>query len=325
MLSLGSLDLVFPWMVAPMAGVSDLPFRMIARRFGAPFAFTEMIDARALGHRDRRTLHMLSSGVGDRPLGVQLVGNDADYLLRAMDMLDSYDFDLLDLNAACPAPKLTRKGMGAGLLRDPEKLEDLLKAVVNRSHVPVTVKIRSGWDSGSLNAREVALRAEDAGVKALFIHGRTKVQGYSGAVDYDIIGRVKEALSVPVVACGDNVSVESVEKMFRETGCDGVALARGCLGNPWIFRELRNYFEGEGEAGTAGADEIMSVMKDHLDMVVSHYGEKRGVSSFRKFFIWYTRGLSGAKPYRDMAFRAAGRDDLLAVIAEVAGLRHSVS
>jgi tRNA-dihydrouridine synthase B len=307
-------------MAAPMAGVSDLPFRLIVRRFGAPFAFTEMIDARALSHGDRRTVHMLSSSREDRPLGVQLVGNDEKYILKAIEMLEPYDFDLLDLNAACPAPKLAKKGMGAGLLREPAKLEALLRTMAARSKVPVTVKIRSGWDDSSLNAREVSLRAEDAGVSALFIHGRTKIQGYSGSVNLGVIKEVKEALSIPVIASGDNMSVESVRKMFDETNCDGVAIARGSLGNPWIFRDLAGFWAGEFFPKMIDAGDVVRVMKDHLEMVISHYGERRGVSCFRKFFIWYTRGIAGARPFRDRAFRAAMRDELLEVIEEIEGL-----
>jgi tRNA-dihydrouridine synthase B len=305
-----------------MAGVSDLPFRVIARRFGAPLAFTEMIDARALSHKDRRTLHMLSSGEKDRPLGVQLVGNDEKYLLKAMEVLEGYEFDLLDLNAACPAPKLAKKGMGAGLLREPARLESLLEMMVQRSRVPVTVKIRSGWDGGSLNAMEVAQRACNAGVSALFIHGRTKVQGYSGAVDYGVIRDVKNASPVPVIASGDNISLAAVMKTFEETNCDGVAIARGSLGNPWIFRDIIGFFEKPvSDHDEVGAGEVVEVMRDHLDMVIDHYGEKKGVSCFRKFFIWYTRGLKGVKPYRDLAFRAVTRDDLHEVMEEVRTLR----
>ena len=244
MLTIGGLFLPFPCVVAPMAGVSDLPFRVIARRFGAPLAFTEMIDARALSHNDRRTLHMLLSDGDDHPLGVQIVGNDETYVDKALGVLEGYKFDLLDLNAACPASKLTRKGMGAALLREPNRLKGLLRLMVGRSGAPVTVKIRAGWDEASVNAREVALHAEDAGISALFIHGRTKAQGYSGTVDYRIIREVKQALKVPVIASGDNLTVPSVEKMFDETGCDGVAVARGALGQPVDIQGAEGPFRG---------------------------------------------------------------------------------
>ena len=320
MLTIGGISFPLPCVVAPMAGVSDLPFRIITRRFGAPLAFTEMIDMRALSHRDRRTLRMLRPDEDDHPLGVQLVGNDEAYLATALEVLETYQFEILDLNAACPAAKVTRKGMGAALLKEPAKLKELLRTMVRGSRTPVTVKIRAGWDSSSINAREVALCAEDAGISALFIHGRTKSQGYSGAVDYRIIREVKEALRVPVIASGDNLTVGSINRMFEETGCDGVAVARGALGNPWIFRELNSFFRDGVVRDGPDAAEITEVIKRHLVLMAQHYGESTGLSAFRKFFIWYTRGLSGAKPLRDMAFRARTTEELMDVINQVTSL-----
>ena len=300
-----------------MAGVSDLPFRLITRAFGAPMAFTEMIDARALSHNDKRTLRMLSSSPDDRPLGVQLLGNNEEHVLKAIDILDGYEFDLLDFNAACPTAKITRNGKGAALLREPRKLQYLLKMLVCRSKTPVTVKIRAGWDSDSINAKEVALYAEDAGVSALFIHGRTKTQGYSGTVDYQVIKEVKDALRIPVIASGDGVSLSFIRKMFDETGCDGVAIARGALGNPWIFKEAIRFFQNGTFCERPDIDERITIMKRHLDLLVQYYGEKKSVSCFHKFFIWYTRGLSGMKPLRDRAFRTGTIGELLSAIEEL--------
>jgi tRNA-dihydrouridine synthase B len=303
-----------PYLLAPMAGVSDLPFRIITRSFGASLAFTEMIDARAILHSEMRTRHMLTSTPDDRPLGIQLSGNDEAYLLEALEALEGYDFDLLDLNAACPVPKVTRRGKGAALLREPCRLGKLLKVLVDHAKVPVTVKIRSGWDASSVNAREVALCAEDAGVSALFIHGRTRAQGYSGTVDYRIIEEVKKALAMPVIASGDNFSVQSIKKMFDETGCDGVAIARGSLGYPWIYREVIRFFQDGTLCERPSMDERIATITNHLNLVIEHYGEKRGVSCFHKFFIWYTRGLRGTKPLRDIASRTDTKDELLKVI-----------
>jgi tRNA-dihydrouridine synthase B len=300
-----------------MAGVSDLPFRVINRSFGAPFAFTEMIEATALSQRTQRTLHRLTSTPDDRPLGIQLLGNDEGYMIKALQALDGYDFDLIDLNAACPTPQITRNGKGAALLREPHRLGKLLKTLVDHAKVPVTVKIRAGWDSASVNAREVALCAEDAGVSALFIHGRTRTQGYSGTVDYRIIQEVKKALAIPIIASGDNFSVNSVKKMFDETGCDGVALARGSLGYPWIYREVIRFFQDGTLCERPSMDERIATITLHLKLVIEHYGEKRGVAIFRKFFIWYTRGLRGTKPLRNSAFRADTQDELLTVVEEL--------
>jgi tRNA-dihydrouridine synthase B len=319
MLTIGNIMLPIPCILAPMAGVSDLPFRLINRTFGAPMAFTEMIDARALSHNDKRTLRMLSSTPDDRPLGVQLLGNSEEHILKAMDVLDGYEFDLIDFNAACPTTKITRNGKGAALLREPKKLKDILRLLVCRSKVPVTVKIRAGWDSNSINAREVALYAEDAGVSALFIHGRTKTQGYSGTVDYPVIKEVKEALKIPVIASGDGVSLSFIGKMFNETCCDGVAIARGALGNPWIFREVIRFFQNGTLCERPDINERIEIMKRHLNLLTQYYGEKKSVSCFHKFFIWYTRGLSGMKPLRDRAFRTGTRDELISAIEELRG------
>lgn len=321
MLTIGNITLPVPCMLAPMAGVSDLPFRLITRSFGAPLAFTEMVDVSGLYHMDKRTRHMLASTPDDRPLGIQLLANDVELATKALDSLEKYTFDLLDLNAACPTPKITRKGKGAALLREPRKLKELLKVLVDHSTVHVTVKIRAGWDQDSINAPDIARYAEDAGISALFIHGRTRTQGYSGTVDYRVIKEVKEAVKIPVIASGDNITVPLVRKMFDETGCDGVAIARGSLGNPWIFGEVIQFFRDGGQCARPDINERVTVMKDHLDLLFRHYGEKRGVGIFHKFFIWYTRGIPGMKPLRDRAFRTDTKEGLLNAIDELQTIR----
>lgn len=304
-------------MLAPMAGVSDLPFRLISRSFGASLAFTEMIDVRAISHRDKRTRKMLMTSPEDRPLGVQLLAADEKYIAGALDVLAEHNFDLLDFNAACPTPKVTRKGKGAALLREPRKLGAILKILVDCAKVPVTVKIRTGWDADSINAREVALYAEDAGISALFIHGRTKTQGYSGTVDYKNIKEVKDVLKIPVIASGDNLSLSLIKRMFDVTACDGVAVARGALGNPWIFREAIRFFQDGVHVTGPTTDERIAVIRKHLDLVIKYSGEERGIGIFRKFFVWYTKGLRGIKPLRDKAFRTSKKDQFLDIIEEL--------
>ncbi len=193
MLKIGKLKLKSNLILAPMAGITDLPFRMLNRKFGCELAFIEMLNVRSISYKSRKTQQMLSSGPDDRPLGIQLLGKEPKYILRALDILKAYKFDVLDFNAACPAKKVVRRGEGASLMREPKQLNALLKLVVKNTKTPVTVKIRSGWDGNSRNAKEVALWAQDAGIKGLFIHGRTKMQGYSGGVDYRIIRKVKQA------------------------------------------------------------------------------------------------------------------------------------
>lgn len=246
---------------------------------------------------------MLATNAQDKPLGIQLLGCEPQFILKAMEVLQKYDFAALDFNAACPAKKVVRRGEGAALLKEPKKLNGLLKLLVKESPVPVTVKIRSGWDKNSLNARELALLAQDAGVSGLFIHGRTKLQGYSGKVDYQVIRKVKEALNIPVIASGDIFSKQLAEKMFTETGCDGVAIARGALGNPWIFKDAR-----------PSVDEIVETMLGHLTANIGFYGERIGVIRFRKFFAWYTKGWRKIRPFREKVSRAKTKEEIEEII-----------
>lgn len=314
MLKIGSLKLKSKFILAPMAGITDLPFRMLNRKFGCELAFVEMINVRSISYKSRKTQQMLSSLKTDRPLGVQLLGKERSYILRAIDILNEYKFDLLDFNAACPARKVIRRGEGAGLLKEPQKLKKILALVVKNSRVPVTVKIRIGWDRDSVNAREVALLAEDAGVQGIFIHGRTKEQAYSGVVDYETIRQVKSALRIPVIASGDIFSVSLAKKMFDLTECDGLAIARGALGNPWIFRELEAFF-GQGRTPEyPGHEEIIRVMLEHLDAYLEFYSERIGLVKFRKFFAWYTRGFRKIRPLREKSSRAKTRQEMAEII-----------
>ena len=311
MLEIGSLKLSSNLILSPMAGVSDFPFRLLNRKFGAELAFVEMINARSLGHKSKKTQEMLFTNHKDKPLGVQLLGCEENFIQRAMDILQKYEFDLLDFNAACPAKKVTRRGEGASLLKDPKKLNRLLKLVVKNSRVPVTVKIRAGQDKDSINAEEAALYAQDAGISALFIHGRTKTQGYSGTVDYKIIKAVKNALNIPVIASGDILSAQLAKKMLDQTGCDGIAVARGSLGNPWILKEIKEYLAHGRMISRPAPKEIMQTMLEHLDLCIDFYEERVGVVIFRKFMNWYTRGFRKIRPLREKSSRAKTKEEIL--------------
>lgn len=316
MLSIGNVKVDSLLVLAPMAGISDLPFRLINRAFGCGLAFTEMISATALAYKSRNTLKMLSATVHDRPLGVQILGADTEIIKRALDIIAGYPFDIIDLNAACPVSKVVSGGKGAGLLREPTKLEKLLKVIINKTSLPVTVKIRSGWDEASVNAVEIARRAQDAGVNGLFIHGRTKTQGYRGTVDCGIIRKVKESLKIPVIASGDALTPQLIKKLLTDTGCDGVAIARGALGNPWIFREAAEYLKSGSQPCRPDVSEITRTMKEHLDLIVAFRGEKTGVMHFRKFFAWYARGMN-VKKLRAKAFAANTSDEMVRLIDEL--------
>ena len=299
-----------------MAGITDLPYRMLCRRFGAELAFVEMINCRSVSFKSKRTKQMLFTEDKDKPLGIQILGCEEQYILKAMEVLKNYKFDILDFNAACPARKIVRRGEGSGLLREPEKFAKLLRLVVKNSWLPVSVKIRLGWDKDSVNAREIALIAQDCGANALFIHGRTKTQGYSGQVDYGIIASVKKALEIPVIASGDVFSGLLAKKMLDETGCDGLAVARGSFGNPWIFKEIKEYLHQGKFVSYPGKEEIAKVMLEHLEACIGFYGEKNGVIIFRKFYTWYTKGLRKVRRLRERSSRLKTRLEVQELIRE---------
>lgn len=316
MLKIGKLKLESNLILAPMAGITDLPYRMLCRRFGAELAFVEMINCRSVSFKSRRTKQMLLTLPKDKPLGVQILGCEEQYILKSLEVLKNYKFDILDFNAACPAKKVVRRGEGSGLLREPKKFAKLLKLVVKESWLPVSVKIRLGWDKDSVNAREIALLAQDCGVNALFIHGRTKTQGYSGQVDYNIISEVRKAINIPLIASGDVFSGLLAKKMLDETGCAGLAIARGSLGNPWIFKEIKEYLESGKIVSRPAEKEIAKVMLEHLDACIDFYGERNGVVIFRKFYTWYTKGLRKVRRLRERSSRVKTKEEVVKIINE---------
>jgi tRNA-dihydrouridine synthase B len=313
MLKIGNLKLKSNLILAPMAGITDLPFRMLCRKFGAELGFVEMINCRSISHKSVRTKQMLSTLPKDRPLGIQILGCEEQYILKSLDVLRECKFDILDFNAACPAKKVVRRGEGSGLLKEPKKFKKILSLVVKNSWLPVTVKIRLGWDKDSVNAREIALLAQDCGVNAVFIHGRTKTQAYSGQVDYNTIREVKEALDIPLIASGDLFSGPLARRMLDETGCDGLNIARGCLGNPWIFKEITEYLKGEVMPRPANED-IAKVMLEHLSSCIEFYGERNGVVIFRKFYTWYTKGQRKVRRLRERSSQARTKEEMKEII-----------
>ena len=316
MLKIGNLKLKSNLILAPMAGVSDLPFRLLNRRFGCELGFIEMINVRSLGHKGKKVKKMLFSDKLDRPLGIQILGCEEEYILKAMDILKEYEYDVLDFNAACPVKKVIRRGEGSALLKDHKKLHKILKLVVKNSDKPVTVKIRTGWDKDSVNARDTGLACQEAGVDALFIHGRTREQGYGGDVDYAAIKKVKKALDIPVIASGDVFSGELAKKMLDETGCDGLLVARGALGNPWVFREIKEFLKSGKGIKRPGVKEISSVMIKDLDASIDFRGSSAGVKRFRKFFAWYTKCVPNVRVLREKAFRANTKEEMLNLIRD---------
>jgi tRNA-dihydrouridine synthase B len=276
-----------------------------------------MIHARSLSYENQKTMDMLRTEKSDRPLGLQLLGNEPPYLKSAIDVLEkiSYKHDVLDFNAACPIKKIVQKGEGAALLKDRRQLSKMIKVLVKNSKVPVTVKMRLGWDN-SKKAVDIASTIENSGAVAVFVHGRTKMQGYSGEVDYESIAKIKNKLSIPVVASGNILNPQMAKEMFERTGCDGILVARGGLGNPWIYKEIKQFLNKGILSKRPLPADIARTMCEHLELFVKHYGNKYGIWRFRKFFVWYTRGMSHIKQLRCRVMHISGKKDMLEVIRD---------
>lgn len=284
-------DTVFdnPFFLAPLAGVTDSPFRRICRQFGAGAVYTEMISAKGLYYNDKATEKLLLMTEEEKPVSIQIFGSEPSFMAYAADVLADRGNCMVDINMGCPVPKVVKNGDGSALMKDPWRVYDVVKAVVLKARKPVTVKIRAGWDAAHINAVEVAKAAEAGGAAAVCVHGRTREQMYSGKADRSVIRQVKEAVSIPVIGNGDIVDVQSAEAMFEETGCDMIMVARGALGNPWLFRSLL-----EGRDYTPDPAERIEVIKRHFTYLLEEKGEYIGVRSMRKHMGWYVKGVRGA-------------------------------
>lgn len=317
MLKIGALELSSNVLLAPLAGISDSSFRLLCRAFGARFTFVEMINACAISHKSKKTKKMLLTAPEDKPIGIQLLGAQIPFLLRAVDIIKSYGFDLLDFNAACPVKKVCRRGEGAALAKEPEKLKNILHALRDRWEKPLTIKIRSGWDDTSRNAATIAAIAQDAGCDAVFIHGRDRQQFYKGNVDYGVIANVKKSVSIPVIASGDIFSGPHAKKMFDETGCDGILVARGALGRPWIFKEIDEYLQHGRLPAAPSTQEIIETLLKHLEFLVEEHGEKNAVPLMRKFVGWYLKGRRFVRSVRQQVNSIKTRKDFNKLIESV--------
>lgn len=275
--------------LAPMAGVTDIPFRIMARKFGCAFAFTEMIDVNGIVHRNLKSFQLMESVPGDSPLGVQLVGQDGVKLFDVARMCEDKGFDVLDLNAGCPVRKVVKGGKGAALLKEPAKLAGIVRGLVKSVSIPVTVKIRSGWDEENLNYLETAKIVADEGAKAVCIHPRTRQQMLKGTVNHDLIREVKEKINIPVFASGNIFNASDAKDVFQKTGCDAVFVARGALGKPWIFEEINAGLNDRPFRGIPDFQELKEIVYEHYILCVDYYGEKRTKHRMYKYITWYLK------------------------------------
>jgi len=287
--------------LAPLAGISNLPFRLIARSLGCAFAYTEMISANGLVRKTDRTFEYLKTCADDRPLGAQVFGADPEIVAEASSIIENSGADLIDINMGCPVKKVIKTGSGAILMKDPDRVARIIASVKKAVQIPVTVKIRSGWSGGSINAVEIARIAEDSGADAITIHARTADQGYSGKADWKVIAEVKKAVKIPVIGNGDIWQPRDAVKMLRETSCDAVMVGRGALGNPWIFNGIIQACSGQKENYLPSLDQRQKMIKNHWEMEIEFLGDKLADKRFRKHLLWYTKGLEGASRFRHLA------------------------
>lgn len=294
----GNLEITEKVALAPLAGVADRAFRELCRGYGAAYTVCEMASAKGISLGDKKSSELLSITPTERPAGSQIFGNSPETMAIAAKKALEYNPDFIDINMGCPAPKVASSGGGALLMKDPILAANIVKAVAEVSTVPVTVKMRSGWDDNNINAVELAKRCEDAGAAAITVHGRTKVQMYAPPVNTDIIRQVKQAVSVPVIGNGDVIDGITAARLIEETGCDMVMVGRGALGRPWVFSQINAYLDHEVILPDPPVVERMRVMLKHIEALCEYKGERVGIREARKHAAWYTKGLHGAANYR---------------------------
>lgn len=317
MIKLGNIEIIGKAVLAPMAGVTDRAFRELCMGFGAAYCTSEMASAKALTMSDKKTAELLDISPAERPMAIQLFGYEPETLANAARIAAQYSPAAIDINMGCPAPKIANNHSGSALMREPALCGRIVEAVTKAVDLPVTVKIRKGWDSGSVNAVEIAKICEAAGAQMIAVHGRTREQMYAPPADWDIIAQVKRAVNIPVVGNGDIDSAHDAMMMLEQTGCDLVMVGRGALGNPWIFREINAQYEQERPLPPPGLFERLNVMNRHIEKLCEYKGERVGMREARKHTAWYMRGLRGAARLRVMCGELRESDDMKRLIQAV--------
>ena len=313
-MKIGNIEIENCLALGPMAGVTDLPFRLLCKEMGCNMLYTEMVSAKAILYKNKNTKELLNIDKNEHPVGVQLFGSDPDIMAQIAAQVEEGECDFIDINMGCPVPKIVNNGEGSALLKQPKLVEEILTKMVKAVNKPVTVKIRKGFENGTVYAVEIAKIAESCGVSAIAVHGRTREQYYSGKADWDVIKDVKKAVKIPVIGNGDIFSAEDAKAMKEYTGCDGLMVARGARGNPWIFREIKEYLENGNVIDKPTINDIREMIIRHAKMLVNYKGEYTGIREMRKHIAWYTAGLPHSAELRRMCNQIESMENLVETV-----------
>ena len=314
-LKIGNVELENNLILAPMAGVTNLPFRIICKDYGAGMVCTEMASAKAMFHNDQKTKRLFNTEGEKRPISFQVFGSELESIAYAVKYMSDFA-DIIDINMGCPAPKVVKNGDGSKVLLDLEKAKQIIETAVQNSKVPVTVKFRKGWDKENIVAVEIAQIAEQAGASAVTIHGRTKSEFYTGKADWDIIKKVKQSVHIPVIGNGDVTDEESALAMFKQTGVDGIMIGRGSFGNPWIFKNIKHYLQTGEKLPQPTNQERLQIMEKHIQLAVEEKGEDVAIKELRKHISWYTKNLKNSSEFRNSINKIEKKDELISTIEE---------
>ena len=316
-IEIGNLKLDFPFFLAPMAGVTDYAYRVIAKEFGAGVVYSEFVSAHGIIRKNEKTLKMIEFSNFERPIGIQIFGDTPEVMENAAKFVkEEFNPDLIDINYGCPVPKVTKKGAGSAALKDLCLMEEITESVVNAVDIPVTVKMRAGWNSESIVSTDAGIKLEKIGIKAITLHPRTTVQMYKGSANWDLIKELKENVSIPVIGNGDVKNIDDIKKMFSHTKCDGIMIGRAALGNPWFFTQIKKFLNDE-DFNEISLEERLEVCKKHFELLVQTHGKEIGSNNMKKHFGWYFKNFKGASSFRKKVVMAKNYSEMKDILYNI--------